>query len=391
MAKKPGTDPFLQFFQAIKGLIEPTPHSGDDAVAASEAPSGSGAVKPLYFSAKSRAALSLLVLRDQVNALAPSRSRASDGIIGDDNHKNTKSDHNPWVMDGDVGVVTAIDITHDPERGCDAQALADSLVASRDERIKYLIHNRRIVTSYTVGNRPAWVWGPYAKGHPHTGHVHLSVLPKKALFDSVKGWDLSGMPGGSKKKPSAKTLAEGIAKPATSKPAFDPAGQLAWGKRVSKDFRARVIEMADRLLVDPNTLMAVMAFETDRSFSPSKKSYAGNGATGLIQFTSSTAKDLGTTTAELAKMDAVEQLDWVEKYFRRYAGKMSDLPSVYMAVLYPKAIAQPLSYVLFASPGKAYKLNIGLDTNDDGKVTKAEAAAKVQAALIEGMRPENIG
>ena len=84
-------------------------------------------------------------------------------------------------------------------------------------------------------------------------------------------------------------------------------------------------------------------------------------------------------------------LDFVERYLKPYAGKMADLPSAYMAVLWPVAVGKPLSHVLFAAPTAAYEQNKGLDTDKDGKVTKAEAAAKVQRMLVEGMRPENFG
>lgn len=40
-----------------------------------------------------------------------------------------------------------------------------------------------------------------------------------------------------------------------------------------------------------------------------------SGATGLIQFMPSTAKQLGTTTDKLAAMTEVDQLDYVAKYF----------------------------------------------------------------------------
>ena len=36
------------------------------------------------------------------------------------------------------------------------------------------------------------------------------------------------------------------------------------------------------------------------------------------------------------------------------------------------------------------EVNAGLDANQDHKITKAEAAAKVAAMLAEGLRPENI-
>ena len=36
---------------------------------------------------------------------------------------------------------------------------------------------------------------------------------------------------------------------------------VAWGKQVSPDFRRKAISIAQRLGLDPSTLMAVMAFE----------------------------------------------------------------------------------------------------------------------------------
>lgn len=165
---------------------------------------------------------------------------------------------------------------------------------------------------------------------------------------------------------------------------------VAWGQRVSADFRKKAIAVAHRLGLDPSALMAVMAFETGRQFSSATRN-ARSGATGLIQFMPRTAEALGTSTRALAAMTEVRQLDYVETYLKPYAGRMVDLPSAYMAVLWPAAVRKPLSHVLFAAPSVAYEQNKGLDTDKDGKVTKTEAAAKVQRMLVEGMRPENFG
>lgn len=165
---------------------------------------------------------------------------------------------------------------------------------------------------------------------------------------------------------------------------------VAWGKRVSPEFRRKTVAIAHRLGLDPSTLMAVMAFETGRRFHPATLNRR-SGATGLIQFMPKTAEALGTSTRALAAMSELRQLDFVERYLKPYAGKMTDLPSAYMAVLWPAAVRKPLSHVLFATPTAAYEQNKGLDTDKDGKVTKAEAAAKVQRMLVEGMRPENYG
>ena len=133
-----------------------------------------------------RVAKSLIRLREQINEMAPDRSKASDGTIGDAAHASRSSDHNPWVKDGNIGVVTAMDITNDIAHGCDAQALVDALVTSRDPRIKYIIWNRKIVNSRIQ----PWVWRNYTGVNPHTKHFHLSVLPEKASYDATETWQL---------------------------------------------------------------------------------------------------------------------------------------------------------------------------------------------------------
>ena len=139
-----------------------------------------------------RAMASLLVLRDQVNVIAPNRSRAADGLVGDEAHQGTNSDHNPHYVPG-VGseIVTALDLTHDPAGGFDSYKFADNLRIHRDRRIKYVISNRRIFSSYASGSRAAWAWGPYGGSDPHTNHVHVSVLDAP-ISDTRTPWNLEG-------------------------------------------------------------------------------------------------------------------------------------------------------------------------------------------------------
>lgn len=316
-----------------------------------------------------RVANSLNRLLEQINQMAPGRRKASDGSIGDPNHQRRNSDHNPWVIDGKTGVVTARDITDDARGGCSAQAIADAISAAKDRRVKYLIWNRQICSS---GKQP-WVWRPYSGSNPHTKHIHISVHPDKTLYDDASDWTL--------------TAAE-VAKVKTDF-GVETVGemQIAWGKKVAPSFKEKVVTICARLGVDPNFLMAAMAFESARTFSPAIQNPASK-ATGLIQFMPSTATGMGTSIAALAKMTAVEQLDWVEAYFKPHSGKLRDLDDVYMAILWPKAIGRPASFVLFAQPTRQYAQNKGLDANDDGTVTKAEAASRVQQHLVEGMREE---
>lgn len=143
-----------------------------------------------------RVASSLEKLLLQINEMAPNRRKASDGGIGDDNHKNRNSDHNPWVdFDGVRGVVTARDFTHDPARGCDAGVLAEQIRASRDPRVKYIIWNRRIANSSSIGGAAPWAWRPYNGRNPHDHHVHISVLPEKAKYDSEQPWSIQKQNG----------------------------------------------------------------------------------------------------------------------------------------------------------------------------------------------------
>jgi hypothetical protein len=101
-----------------------------------------------------------------------------------------------------------------------------------------------------------------------------------------------------------------------------------------------------------------------------------------------TAKALGTSIEALKTMTPVAQLDYVKLYFAPYRGKLKDLNDVYMAILWPRAIGRPASYILFAQGSTQYQQNKGLDVNNDGVVTKVEAASRVQQHLLEGMRPE---
>lgn len=168
--------------------------------------------------------------------------------------------------------------------------------------------------------------------------------------------------------------------------------KLAWGNKVSPQFRSKVISIAKGFGWPDEAaswLMACIAFETGRTFSPSIRNAAGSGATGLIQFMPTTAKGLGTTTDELAAMDAVAQLDYVAKYFKPYAGRIKSLSDLYMAILLPKAVGMPDDYKLFAG-GTAYRQNAGLDANSDGVITKAEASGRVQATLWQGMQEPNV-
>lgn len=168
----------------------------------------------------------------------------------------------------------------------------------------------------------------------------------------------------------------------------------AWSTKVSDQFVARVAQMASDLKLGwqgPDQLMACMAFETGETFSPSIKNGAGAPYYGLIQFGEAAAKDVGTTTAKLVKMSAEEQLEYVYKFFKPYTGKIKTTSDIYARILWPAAVGKPEDYVLFIEgKGKAYTQNRGLDVNKDGKITKGEAAVKVEQKFVAGLHPANL-
>ena len=162
---------------------------------------------------------------------------------------------------------------------------------------------------------------------------------------------------------------------------------LAWGAKVSPEFRTLVVQIAAEIGCDPSHLMACIAFESH--LDPTARNPVSN-ATGLIQFMPGTARDLGTTVEALADMTAADQLRYVLAYFRPFAGKLHTFADVYMAILWPAAVGKDDDYVLFAEPTRAYQQNKGLDLNGDGKITKAEAASFPARRLAEGLQVGNV-
>jgi hypothetical protein len=160
--------------------------------------------------------------------------------------------------------------------------------------------------------------------------------------------------------------------------------EIAWRAKVTPAFKNNVINICAQLGCNPDYLMAAMAFESGDGFSPKKKNVV-SGATGLIQFMPSTAQGMSTSIEELESMTDVEQLDWVLKYFMPKKGKLTTLSDLYMAILWPAAVGKPEDTPIFMKGTIQYTQKAGLDHDGDGQVTKAEAAAMVEARLYKGL------
>lgn len=173
----------------------------------------------------------------------------------------------------------------------------------------------------------------------------------------------------------------------------DNAGKsdIAWSGKLTKPFLDAVVEMSGRLGVNPSYITTIMALETGRRFTSDVTNAAGSGATGLIQFMPSTAKALGTSTELLAKMTPIEQLVYVEKYFKPYTGAMDRLVDCYLAVLYPDAMGGAMDDVIWSKTSttsflrKCYSQNIGFDKTKKGFITVRDVAGTIQKVMDEGM------
>lgn len=180
----------------------------------------------------------LVRLRLEVNALWPSRSKASDGWIGDASHSARKSDHNPDYSAG--GIVRAIDVTN---AGMDVDAFVSSVI--RDERTRYVITRGRIWT------RDAG-WYAYTGSNGHYQHVHVSVRTGGGYDLQVHSWGLSTTVGnnlgggGSVSVPNV----PGAPAPVTPKDWFDMATEADLRKVVTEVFTERNLPLAKQAEAD---------------------------------------------------------------------------------------------------------------------------------------------
>jgi len=158
-------------------------------------------------------------------------------------------------------------------------------------------------------------------------------------------------------------------------------------KENKDQFIAKVKHICLLLGIEPNWLMQVMMNESGLNHRAVNKN---GGATGLIQFMPATANVLGTTTQNLLGMTNVEQLDYVYKYIKPFASKISSYVDLYFTIFFPIAVGKPKDWVFETKNLKAStiaKANPIFDINKDQKLTVSEVETamlnKVPAAYRE--------
>ena len=166
--------------------------------------------------------------------------------------------------------------------------------------------------------------------------------------------------------------------------------QDLYGAALAERFRDKVISVGERLGIEANHIMACIALETGRTFNPAIKN-PHSSATGLIQFMDSTAEALGTTTERLARMDHVEQMDYVEKYFLMTAANIGvptsawSLDDLYLSIFSPAAIKKRPDDPIYRKGQRAYAVNTFHDRNKDGVITKREIGENIHEYFKAGL------
>lgn len=203
---------------------------------------------------------------------------------------------------------------------------------------------------------------------------------------------------------------------------------LIWGKKVSCEFRKKVVEICaalwgeDRKIEMANGLMAVINVETGGSFkahqimgkklkpvdSVTKDDFAqknkegkivSSRAVGLIQFTQAALTALGEFTSgsgydklhevklRFAQMGEIKQLDYVKKYFEldKANERIKTPGDIYLHVFAPAGVGQKDDFILYDS-GSDYTENKSVDTNGnkDGKIQRSEILSRYNTSKAQG-------
>ena len=153
---------------------------------------------------------------------------------------------------------------------------------------------------------------------------------------------------------------------------------ILFSEKVNQAFLNKATDVAYRLGIDVNWLMAVIELETAGTFDPAITNSLGY--TGLIQFGKEAAERVGTTREKLREMTAVEQLEYVYKYYVIYKSKIKSYVDLYIATFFPVALGKPNDFVLQTSTLSAERIakaNPLFDINKDSKITVGEIEQKL--------------
>ena len=157
---------------------------------------------------------------------------------------------------------------------------------------------------------------------------------------------------------------------------YAPSSITLSGSHLNKEFLDKVKQVAKNLNCDYEDLLAVMNSES--SLNPAKWN-SSKSAVGLIQFTNSALAEINRvygiqlTKEDVAKMNAIDQLDLAEKYLkittRKFGGRKLSAADLYASLYLP---ARAKNDILTRRGENYYDCNRGLDMDGDGVITKSD-------------------
>ena len=149
-----------------------------------------------------------------------------------------------------------------------------------------------------------------------------------------------------------------------------------------------ITALAQALLVAPEHLMAVIAFETDGSFDHRFRNPV-NETLGLIQFTPELAQRLGTSQEDLGKASFEQHLHYIGQLLERRAQSNRAAPlslaDICIALIAPDHIDGTETTPVFTKDNtpKSYTRYTPLDIDEDGRITRSEIDQKLRAYWID--------
>lgn len=156
--------------------------------------------------------------------------------------------------------------------------------------------------------------------------------------------------------------------------------------KLGAGFSQKCEDVAAKLNCNANDLLAMMYSES--GLKPSVQ--GASGSVGLIQFMPSTLSANGYSSAQVAGMTGVQQLDVVEdilgksKAMSGYgANDKMDAGTLYAICFLPAAAKNDVLCSNSGSLNWAYGANSGLDLNHDGAISKSDLASRLNGKYNE--------
>lgn len=266
--------------------------------------------------------------------------------------------------------------------------------------------NKSSIDIYTPDGRidmsntgtPLMANGQYLPPYSGTHQFNTDVVTEEPLDQAKKGFEINRPKSRNLKSKKYSrsleatnelfTVHEFFQKPKSKKnKIYNPnAKYYKKGGGVDPAFEKKLEQVAKNLKVSKADLIGIMKHESGLNPAAVNPS---TGATGLIQFMPATARGMGTTTEALRNMSAIDQLDYVEKFYKPIAGKAKDIGDLYMFTFLPAAVGKSNDFVIGAkgsgtaiwgiSQDALYRQNAGFDLNKKGYYTVGDVKTKISA------------